>query len=648
MPDSRRLFRRLDAPRPRSRAARLLLLALLLLIAAVAWQLLAGGGGRRVVGSHERGSHDATGGEERAAAPAAVAPPPTAERTAELLTEAPFVGTTHPATPYDLEPQTPDPPTAPPILPLTLHVIDRASGAPLAQVEVRCSELDPALLRLDPTPSRDVRLLVAGGSPLQLHPNREWPRARKLVVEAAGYARETLEVDWHSGGERTVELSPAAQLTIEVTGAPVEERLYARLYSRESVASGIERGRRRLERNAAAHPAGRSAQMERELDAATRLLATPRWSEVSLELMELLARLALDQADPIDSQRRVTFNDLPVGRWIVVIGSVAMFEDRFVHAVGEVELAPGDDARLLLAWQPTLTPPLVAVTGRVVLGQGWLAADMPALPDRIAIESLDPFAERNAGRHGQEHRLEPGPRADTLHFALESLPPGEAVAWFEPWRYATRFVVPASPTGAVEVELRIPPPAVVTVRIVGPDEAQPLMPCWYDWVTADDRERTNGLAAGESTEAPDGTFTLVVPAAELALAVGVEPDAVWLDFTRHTVGGGATTIERTMRGLAELVVTLRDGDAQVPLEDFDAFRVVHLQGKTVEGITRADVRGADSRIRLQVNGEGPATLVIDGLEGFLPSGPHAVELARGGTVAVEVALSRERGPSGRQ
>ncbi len=632
----------------RSLAARLLPLALLLLIAAVAWQLLAGGDGRRVVGSHERGSHDATGGEERAAAADTVAPPPTAERTAELRTVAPPAGATHPAAPFDLEHQAPDPPTDAPVVPVTLHVIDRTSGAPLAQVEVRCSEIDPALLYLDPTPSRDARRLATGGSPLQLHPHREWPRARKLIVEAAGYARETLEVDWHSGGERTVALSPATRLTVEVTGAPLEERLYARLYSRESVALGIERGRRRLERNAAAHPAGRSAQMERELDAATRLLATPRWSEVSLELMELLARLAPDQADPIDSQRRVTFTDLPIGGWIVVIGSVAMFQDRFVHAVSEVELAPGDDARLLLAWQPTPTPPRVAVTGRVVLGQGWLAADMPALPDRIAIQSLDPFAERDAGGHGRAHRLDPGPRADTLHFALESLPPGEAVAWFEPWRYATRFVVPASPTGAVEVELRIPPPAVVTVRVVGPDDSQLLIPCWYDWVAGDDREGTIAPVGGESTWAPDGTFTLVVPAAELALAAGVEPRGVWLDFTRHTVGGGATTIERTMRGLAELVMTLRDGDARVPVEDFDAFRVVHLQGKSVEGITRAEVHGADSSIRLRVNGEGPATLVIDGLEGYLPSEPIAIELVRGGTVAVEVALTRERGQQKRQ
>ena len=641
-------------PPPRRTAARpravrwLLPLVLLLLLAAALWQLLAIGDGRRVVGSHERGSRDAAGGSEHAAPAEPAAPPPTAERAAEQRSETPRAGVTHPDAPDDREAQAPDPLTAPPIQPVTLHVIDRATGAPLAQVEVRCSELDPALLRLDPTPSRDARLLAAGGSPLQLLPKREWPRARKLLVEAAGYAPETLEVDWHSGGERTVTLSAAIRLTIEVSGAPLEERLYARLYSRESVASGLERGRRRLERNAASPPAGRSAAMERELDAATRLLATPRWSAVSLELMELLARLSPDRADPIDSQRRVTFTDLPIGGWIVVIGSVAMYDDRFVHAVGEVELAPGDDAGLLLAWQPTPTPPRVAVTGRVVLGPGWLASDMPALPDRIAIQSLDPFAERDAGGHGREHRLEPGSRADTLHFAIDTLLPGEAVAWFEPWRYATRFIVPASPTGTAEVELRSPPPASVTVRVVGPDDSQPLVPCWYDWMAADDREGRVGLGSGESTWAPDGAFTLVVPAAELALAVGVEPSAVWLDFTRHTVGRGATTIERTLRERAELVVTMRDGDARVPLEDFDAYRVVHLQGKAVEGITRAEVRGADSTMRLQVNGEGPATLVIDGLEGYLPSEPIAVELVRGATVHVELSLVRERRPQSRQ
>ncbi|MBL8840017.1 MAG: hypothetical protein JNL90_00630 [Planctomycetes bacterium] len=640
-------------PPPRRAAARpraelLLPLALLLLLAAAVWQMLASGDEQRVVGSHERGSPEATGSDEHAAAAEAVAPTPAAERTAELQAEAPFVGTIRPTAPFDLDDSTPDPPTAPPILPVTLHVIDRASGAPLPQVEVRCSELDDHLRRLASTPSRSERLLTAGASPLQLLPKRDWPRARVLVVEASGYAPETLTVDWHSGGERTVALAAATRLTVEVTGAPREERLYARLYSRESIASGLERGRRLLERNAASHPAGRSAAMERELDAATRLLATPRWSAVSLELMELLARLAPDRADPIDSQRRVTFTDLPISGWIVVIGSVAMFDDRFVHAVGEVELAPGDDARLLLAWQPTPTPLRVAVTGRVVLGPGWLASDMPALPDRIAIRSLDPFAEREVSGRGRIHRLEPGPRADTLHFALESLPPGEAVAWFAPWRYSTRFVVPASPAGTAEVELQIPPPAVVTVRVVGSDVAQPLIPCWYDWVAADDREGTIGLGGGESTQAIDGIFTLVVPAAELALAVGSEPNTVWVDFTRHVVGSGATTIERTLREPSELRVTLREGDAQVPLDGFDAFHCIQVHGKWVEGITRAEVRGADSSIRLQVNGEGPATLIVDGLEGYRPSEPVAVELVRGGTVAIEVELVRERRPSQRQ
>ncbi|MBL8840015.1 MAG: hypothetical protein JNL90_00620 [Planctomycetes bacterium] len=634
------------APRPPPRAALLLPLALLLLLVAAVWQMLAGGDGQRVVGSHERGSSEATGGDEHAAAAEAVAPTPAAERTAERQDEAPFVGTIRPTAPFDLDDSTPDPPTAPPILPVTLHVIDRTTGAPLPQVEVRCSELDAALLRLDPTPSRDARLMVAGASPLQLLPKREWPRARELVVEAAGYASNALKIDWHSGGERTIELSPAARLAVEVTGAPLLTQLYARLYSRESIASGLERGRRRLERHTASHPARRSAEMQRELDESARLLATPQWSTVSLDLMGLLARRAPERAEPLDTAQRVTFTDLPIGNWIIAIGSAGMFESRLVHAVGEVELAPGESERLSLAWQPSPTPLGVAVTGRVVLGPGWLATDMPALPDRIAIESREPFASNRSGDeigiHGAERRLEPGARADTLHFTFESLPPGEATAWFEPWRYATRFVVPASPTGAAEVELRIPPPAVVTVRVVDPLDARPMKSFWIEWIAADDREGMLGLLGFSAAQAADGSFTLVVPAAELALGVGDKPNDVWQDFTRHTVRGGATTIERTMREPAEIIVTLRDGPARVPLEGVAALRSVHVHGQSVEGITGTIGRSADPSIRLQVNGEGPATLIVDGLEGYRPSEPIAVELVRGETVAVEVALRRMR------
>ncbi|MBL8840016.1 MAG: hypothetical protein JNL90_00625 [Planctomycetes bacterium] len=625
----------------RPRAALLLPLALLLLLAAAVWQMLASGDGRRVVGSHERGSSEATGGDEHAAAAGTVAPPPIAERTAELQTEAPRSSTAHPADPDD-EGWTPDPPIDLPATPVTLHVIDRTSGAPLAQAEVRYDERNSSSFTLRAWAKEgELPLLTKGASPLLLQPDRsKRPPPTALRVDAPGYASDWLRIDWHSGGERTVALWPSARLTIQLTGAPdlVDRRV--QLYSLVEIERQIADGRRRLaSRPAATDPTGYE-ELRNALENATRLLEGHAGPEVSLELARRLASVEAARGATLGVKLQATFERVPAGRWIVAVFQFDEVGTRTLHAVDEVDLAPGDDALLPLAWQSAATPPLVTVTGRVVLGPGWLDEEMPALPDQVAIRSLDPLTTRS-DLHGRSYLLEPGPRADTLHFAIDALPPGPAVAWFKQWRYGLSFEVPHAEDGAVDVELHIPSPAIVTVQTVAPNDSREPVASWVDWIGSNDG-RFDWMGSGTEAAAPDGTIRLVVPAGHLTLGVGYDQGTAWHDFSRHSLSSGPTTIERSIRTHAQLAVTVRDGKALVPL-DFEAFPAFVLRGSGIDrgafGMVMAD---GSTSLTLLIDGEGPATLIVDGLEGYRPSEPIAVELVRGETVHVEVALRRMR------
>lgn len=514
--------------------------------------------------------------------------------------------------------------------PLLLTVVDFDDGRPLRGVTVdHRSQGSGPFAR----PEREAAPLAAGASPVRLDPPAATAQLGEITVAVAGYESETLRIDWSRGGERRVALRPAGSLVVQVVDVPAGSQLAVRLFEREREMARLEAMLRTVEGSEAI--AG-TRWMERQRAAIGWL---HRWAGNTppLErLDELLEQMGADRQADLDGEGRVRFDGLREGDWRIGV----MTTDRRLRAwvaVGEARVAQERVAEVQLRYVEPPERNNVALAGRLIVDRGWLASGAPPLPTSFVLRSVGRNGISPGAGAPQAVALVPDGDPGVLRFDAGEWPPGDAAVTFEEWRFALPFVVPDYPDR--ELELHVPPPAIVTVQVRDLAGA-PLPGACVRWRSVDDsRARTDAAFPIVLSDAA-GLVTFAFPAGPIEISVARQPAELVLFHRRELLVAGANAIELVAREAAAVDVTLLEGEAAVPWEWHHRFEARGSRG-AIEQVGILSPSGyRDPSIRLLLDGDGPAQLRAAEIDGYFPSEPVDVELVRGGVASVEIPLRR--------
>ncbi|MBL8840010.1 MAG: hypothetical protein JNL90_00595 [Planctomycetes bacterium] len=502
------------------------------------------------------------------------------------------------------------------------------------------------------TPTDGFERLASGAAPLQLLPPPVTPLERDtLLVRAAGYERAKLVIDWTGGGERTLELRPAGGLDLDLEGAPAEMQFRVRLHSIDAVAEEAKLLRQRIERAqrlGADMTTGPWDRMVRRLRDQDRFVADVDPWKPSREVERTLYSITTHRSASAASFTLCRVDDLATGRWAVALYDLPQDRAKLptLHAYRRFDIVAGRRASLTLddaPLPPPSAPARVEFHGRVRFDRGWLAPGMGSLPDRVTFRALAPPADR-LHPWGVTSRLDDGATADEKLFGGVALPPGPAVATFGDWPYRVRFAVPEPLEGGSEppeVELAIPPPMELTVRATRRDGDLAIVPADFDVIAASEPAALAG-GSGEKRSNDGAPLLLRLPAGHWRIRARSDEHASWPTTVDRHVDRSGESIDLALRESAFVELEYRDGEAIVPIESESLLRS-HLRGAALgEGIVGSLGAVHESTATLVIDGEGAALLHLEEPPGYAPIAPVEVELVRGATVRVSVALERLR------
>lgn len=532
--------------------------------------------------------------------------------------------------------------------PFLLHVIDAETGAELREVTV-LREADDSGAAIDDcelATALGLEPLASGAAPLQLLSPPVTPLERDtILVRAAGYERATLDIDWTSGGERTIELRPAGGFDLDLEGAPAEMQFTVRLWSMEALEVEAKRLRRRIERLRSPSNAVAALSPEwvaRERRSLELLLAEVDPSLASPEVAALLQAIPPQRRTLAASFNVCRIDALAAGRWAVALLSVPReaMEPPTLHAFSRFQIVAGERTALTLPWQPAVPQRQVAVRGRVRFDRGWLEPGHDPLPSRVRLSTLVPGSS-SPGYPSEELPLQEGERPEERRFECSALPIGPAEAEFATWPYRLRFDVPEprDDTSAVEVELAIPAPMKLTVRTIASEGDSAIEPAQIQWCAANVPPGLHWPIASERSN--DGApLLLCLPAGEWRVLARQRHDADWPATFDRRVETSGQTLELLLHPEALLELEFRDGEAVVPIADSWIFGSQVVGAAIAEGIIGCLYDEHDSTRTVAIDGNGPALLHLEEPPGYAPIAPIEVNLVRGATQSLRVALQR--------
>lgn len=541
---------------------------------------------------------------------------------------------------------------------VVLHVRDHFTGEALAAVTVRGMPVDGTTMsngrQLAAPP--ETELLASGASPLKLvepaKPNANGHRSPlcEAWVTVAGYEVGYVTFDWRSGGERTLELRPAAKLTLVMQEAPSELTFWARLLDVDELVQTLTTDvaflRRRTSEEGA--PSGRLLQLEKAL----AFLATrPRGEIASREKARLLQFCSGWRSDArfgpaFTATEPAEVTGLAAGEWLVIVRGAAMV-DGVPHpqrheAVGVVESVPGGSSRLELHWQPPPAIARVPFRGRLVFERGWLEPGMPALPTAMTIRSLVDDGSPDFGSlNGRDVALTNDAAPDERSFDAGLLPVGKVVVRLTDWHWATAGEVPVDGTNAARIV--VPPPCRVTVRARAATPGEPVPSLTVSYAAFDHEAAALPFAfEGEAAVRDGAPLGFVVPRGTLQLWTEAEGSGRFPDVEHHLLD--APTAEFAVAAMAPstLTVTLSDAGAVVPFQSSWAMAFEVAAGDRTFPLLGWTTAGGDPQLALSFDGEGPALLKSSAFGPWQAIEPIAIELVRGTNRKVVVPVVRAR------
>lgn len=530
---------------------------------------------------------------------------------------------------------------ADPLRAVTFHVVDRATGRELIDVEIAAGVLpeqagaplaEPrALLDRD-----DLPPLARGASPLRVEPPAAPPA--RVRVAARGYEPCVRVIDWRGGGERTVALQPAGALEVQLLDAPHEGEFIAEAVPLDALDRSLAQELANLQRFARPGPLATDAErarLERQRAANRAASSSASSSNSSDDLARATMHSSrLHRRRELDAQRRTLFEGLPPDRWRVVVRAGG----GEVVASDFVTIEPGDRAVVLLRYVAPVATEDAPLVGRVVLDPAWLAVDRTEWPTRMTIRYLAP--ERRAlhgGADGVDARLTAIEPPGTFTFDAGRLPLDGALAWFPEWSYAV-----ALPS----LEIAIPPPTEVEATIVdAAGEPQPDL--HVGWSGADRAEALSPwVERARATSDAAGRVRFRVPQGVLLFAATRFAPQLFRVGTTFEAREPTLQIEWRARETCGVTLLLHDNGGMVPWSDEWRVEARPLRaGCRWIGEERSEMHFSNT---LWFEGDGAVEIAaeitleirFDERVGYAPIAPFTIELRSGQVADRTIELRR--------
>jgi hypothetical protein len=348
-------------------------------------------------------------------------------------------------------------------------------------------------------------------SPVELPIPDDPDDSERLWARAPGYGFGSLVVPRATGGEFRLPLAREGALIVRVAGVPSEPALALRV------------------RCSADLDEWDGVLFERRLD----------WERGSVE--QELAGIA-------------------AGSYVLAVELGHRHRYARALALQHVDVLPGSRTEVLLDVSGFEGPPRATIAGTLTVPPAW---ELDSFGIRFELLG-EPTADGEAYHYLAESQLQPlDPAAGRFAFRFEGAQPGRWELWFNP--LGTTLSADVPPAGLDGVELTVPEPAFVTVRVHDAQGGAPVEDARVSWMPARDGFESGGVLNGAGARGA-GVFAFTAPAG---------PTEVWLFSERFAFRRArldALPGENELRIETELacglVLRVRDGETSLPLDAF--------------------------------------------------------------------------------
>jgi hypothetical protein len=552
--------------------------------------------------------------------------------------------------------------------PIRVHVVDRETKAELDDVTVaRSTSLTSFALSDDDPGSPDEldRVVEHGHSPVEVPPQARsfGPEMQGHVwIRAPDHAWRGVALDYDDLSERTVELTGAATLVVDVQGE---------LPSASSTDSGLGAAFAK-----AAFGQSHHARDDHDRDPMLRLRKPAEVKPFDDAVKEMLAQY--DVAKPsdfpggrkppldefkkmIESMREqyeaetsrgelvterpahpgeIRFESLAVQELVASIEVGASYRAPLVITSAPAKLVAGETTKVVLVAHKVETPMAVALAGSILVPPGW---DL----DQLSLE-IEPVDLKGQTRD-DEHRIPserwtalPG-RAGAYRWNAGAVLPATYMVLVKGAGIVKQVVVPAS--GDPNVEIVLPESALLRVRVVASADGTPVKMKNLEWqphaadLTA---EEFAGLATVDlEYDAARKSFGARVP---------VGPGSLVANFDEKWVLDGETATIEVHAGEQELVAKAHpicgvsfdlacDG-AKVAWNERDSWQIQVVRSDGVSRIAWSSFR--DTHPVIAVAEPGRYTVTLPAIDGYEPVAPFEIEIPAGQFLQKTVELRKKR------
>jgi hypothetical protein len=446
---------------------------------------------------------------------------------------------------------------------LRVRVVDAATKQDLGNVDVfrgdgnpywEAGSLHPGSIDLRPLVQRKESSVVVP-APDEVYPDS----ATTLWIRAPGYAWFPLQVVFAEGGMREAPLVSAGSVKVAVAGKLPEAGVVAlRFYT---------------------------------ADGASR------------------------RSPVLDVKVRATrFEGLAPGRYEARLEHGEWWGEPDVLARAPIEIQPGGEAFVQLVAKDVAAPERVALSGVLVLPEGWRKAG-----EEVSV-TLEPLRGTDRWAEFRYSDLQQGEKEGEYSFTFPDTCVGDYVLLVEPSSY--RHIVRAKKGDASDIRIEVPEPVEVAVRVVDRDTKRPrhgVMLWWHpEWPPG----APGGVLEGVSAPADSNEVRMRVPAG----SIEVSDDG--LDFT---VPPTTLRVSRDAREFEVLAATrlgvevaLFEGATRIPS---DASSGWEMSLRTLEGVLVPDTGPWGSTTReLATTKAGTYLLRVTAPDGYEPVKDRQVKL----------------------
>jgi len=413
----------------------------------------------------------------------------------------------------------------------------------------------------------DILPVLAHATSPLLVPHAQRLEEQRFWVHAPGYAWNQINLNTSERGERLLQLVPGGDVDVTIVGTP---------------------------------PEGSVLRVHAE-------------SDNGRPFAELALRKGVTRVDA-----------LPEGRWQLTVEKGKWFGEPLVAGSTTVEITRGTIGTASITVAETTRPPMVQLQGTLQLDAAWGSEDIAIelQPMRAARSwseerAVLPFADMKATGDGR-HRFGPIPiLAGSYAIVVRGC--------------EHRLVTEIGPANPTELDIVVPPPNLVRVRLVDAVTEAVVTTTPPTWYSQPPQGWEGGWSHAQCKKADDGWYEFRAPAGVICINVDIQGYSFVTD-TRLVVPGPNEFVLRLSRACG-IDIELKDGDVLVPWPNDASASIVNV-------VTKAGpAYWSGSRVAAREPGEH--ILTIEGIDGYQPVPPRKVTITAGEWTKVEIPLQRK-------